>query len=57
MSKDRISAIEAITHYCEVKSLDTVDILSLISPSMKQQIYQEAIITRQIKDTEIHLPI
>ena len=41
--------VEAITSYCEDHSIDTDEILHLLSDSMKANLYDEAVKARRIK--------
>ena len=57
VNRDNITVIEALSHFCEEKNIDVQDVAQLISPSLKQQMYEEAVKLRMIKDTEIHLDL
>lgn len=49
IAKDKITIIDAITQYCELKGIEVEEIVSLVSPSMKADIHEEAIHFRYIK--------
>lgn len=57
MTKDKVTAMEAIVHYVDVRNMDIQDIEKLISPTLKKILYDDAVANRLIKDTELHLPI
>ena len=54
--KHDISYIEAVTHYCELNGLEIETVASLIGPSLKSKIQDEAIQLRYLPKTS-HLPI
>ena len=51
----KLEYIDAIVTYCEEKELDIDSILTLISPSLKMKMEEEAISLRLIKNSSVRL--
>lgn len=55
VEKHKLEYIDAIVTYCEEKELDIDSILTLISPSLKMKMEEEAISLRLIKNSSVRL--
>lgn len=55
VAKYKLDHMDAIVSYCEESNLEIDSVVSLISPSLRLKVEEEAIATRQLKTSTIRL--